>query len=81
MWEVKNNLLDKPTLRSHATKDGTLKILCNECVIQLSEFRKQHLQCAVDYIHKKVENPKGTEGTPFIPWLSKLQEETEEYLL
>lgn len=75
------DLSEKPTLRSYVQKDDSLKSLYNSCVEELSEFRSTHLQYAVDYIQKKVDNPKGTGGTPFIPWLSQLQKETEEYLL
>ena len=36
---------------------------------------------AVNYIEKKVDNPLGTGGTPYIPWLKQLIEETREFLL
>jgi len=53
----------------------------NECVKQLAAFRNTHLRYAVDYIQNKCDDPKGTGGTPFVPWLTQLQKETEEYLL
>jgi len=52
----------------------------NECVDQLLQFRTQHLEYAINYISKKVDNPKGTGGTPYLPWLEQLTAETEEYL-
>ena len=55
--------------------------LYNDCIQQLAAFRTTHLEYAVNYIQKKVENPKGTGGTPYIEWLSKLASETEEYYL
>ena len=55
--------------------------LYNDCIQQLATFRKKHLEYAVNYIQKKVENPKGTGGTPYVEWLSKLASETEEYYL
>ena len=82
--EFLTNLEQKPTIRDFAItniNDSGLKNLYNACVGQLYEFRKQHLYYAVDYIQRKVPNPKGTGGTPFIPWLSKLAEETESYYL
>lgn len=75
------SLEQKPTFRDFVLKNMDLKGVYNECVNQLSEFRKTHLHYAVEYIQKKVENPKGTGGTPFIPWLSQLTEETKAYLL
>lgn len=57
-----------------------LKEIYNSCLNGLIEFRSLHLHYAVEYIHKKVDNPNGTGGTPYIPWLSQLVEETKEYL-
>ena len=78
------NLEQQPTVRDFVLlniNNLQLRVLYNSCVHQLYEFRRQHLQYAVDYIQKKVPNPKGTGGTPYVPWLSKLAEETESYYL
>jgi len=53
----------------------------NKCVNGLLSFRMKHLEYAINYIYKKVNNPQGTGGTPFIPWLKQLKEETENYLV
>lgn len=52
----------------------------NACVEEVIKFRKTHLDYAVQYIHKKVENPNGTGGTPYMKWLAELVEETKTYL-
>lgn len=75
------DLEQKPSIRSFVLEHMFLKDCYNECVNQLTKFRKKHLQYAVEYIQKKVENPKGTGGTPYIPWLSQLAEETKAFLL
>ncbi len=62
-------------------KANTLKPIYNSCLKQLHLFRTTHLNYAVEYIHKKVANPKGTGGTPFIQWLKQLTEETENFYL
>ena len=53
----------------------------NECVRELLAFRSRHFEYAVNYIEKKVANPIATGGTPYIPWLHQLIEETKEYFL
>lgn len=53
----------------------------NECVEQLLAFRSMHFEYAVNYIAKKVDNPEGTGGTPYVPWLQQLKEETQSHLL
>ena len=82
--EFLTNLEQQPTVRDFVLlnmNNLSLRVLYNSCVNQLYEVRRQHLQYAVDYIQKKVPNPKGTGGTPYVPWLSKLAEETESYYL
>lgn len=74
-------LENRETLRDLASKDKNLKEIYNECLDSFIAFRKKHLQYAIDYIQKKVSNPEGTGGTPFIPWLSELVEESEGYRL
>jgi len=57
------------------------KEVYNECINQLVIFRTKHFEYAVNYIEKKVNNPTGTGGTPYIPWLKELVEETKEYFI
>jgi len=61
--------------------DRRIKELYNECIRQLVAFRSRHFEYAVNYIEKKVTNPIATGGTPYIPWLHQLIEETKAYLL
>ena len=35
----------------------------------------------MNYIEKKVDNPLATGGTPYVPWLRQLIDETKTYLL
>ena len=53
----------------------------NACITELIAFRSKHFEYAVNYIEKKVDNPIATGGTPYMPWLRQLIEETKEYLL
>jgi indoleamine 2,3-dioxygenase len=68
------------TFRDYA-KDFGLHDLYNQCLAGLIRFRKTHLGYAIDYIQKKVANPTGTGGTPYVKWLSQLVDETEEFML
>jgi indoleamine 2,3-dioxygenase len=68
-------------LRNLALKDDVLKEIYNQCVEEIIAFRNKHFEYAVNYISKKVENPSGTGGTPYIPWLKQLREETESHLI
>lgn len=69
-----------PAIRGFAERNG-LRAEYNECVKQVADFRRLHLSYAVDYIEKKVDNPTGTGGTPYIKWLSQLVEETEGFMI
>ena len=60
---------------------GKLKELYNACMAELIAFRCRHFEYAVNYIEKKVDNPIATGGTPYVPWLRQLIEETKEFYL
>ncbi len=51
----------------------------NTILDNLIEFRKAHYGWANEYIHKRVEDPRGTGGTPYIQWLNQMIVETESY--
>jgi indoleamine 2,3-dioxygenase len=79
-------ILDQASVRdlvvSAAVHGGVrLKELYNACVRELIAFRTRHFDYAVNYIEKKVDNPLATGGTPYIPWLRQLIDETKAYLL
>jgi indoleamine 2,3-dioxygenase len=67
--------------RVSASGGARLRDLYNECVSQLLAFRARHFDYAVNYIEKKVANPIATGGTPYIPWLHQMIEETKQYFL
>jgi indoleamine 2,3-dioxygenase len=72
---------EKASLRVAAVADSKLKAVYNDCLDGLVAFRKAHLQLAIDYIAKRVESPQGTGGTPYMEWLGKLVQETEQHKL
>jgi indoleamine 2,3-dioxygenase len=63
------------------SKNRKLAEIYNECLRQLIVFRSRHLDYAVNYIEKKESNPIATGGTPYMPWLHQLIEETKAYFL
>jgi indoleamine 2,3-dioxygenase len=65
------------TFREMAKTHVGCKELYNSCLEELLKFRSLHLEFAINYIQKKVDDPTGTGGTPFIPWLTQLRDETE----
>ncbi len=73
------NLWD--SLKDKSVYPASHRELYNDFLKEFITFRKQHIQYAVDYIQKKVVNPKGTGGTPYVPWLYQLVEESESFYL
>lgn len=69
------------TFREVAKSNLKCQKLYNACLEELLRFRTKHLEFAINYIQKKVDNPTGTGGTPFIPWLTQLKDETEKMFL
>ena len=51
----------------------------NAILDNLIEFRKVHYGWANEYIHKRVKDPRGTGGTPYMQWLKQMIMETETY--
>ncbi len=60
---------------------GQLRDAYNACLTELIAFRSRHFEYAVNYIERKVANPIATGGTPYVPWLRQLIEETKEFYL
>lgn len=53
----------------------------NAILDNLIEFRRVHYGWANEYIHKRVKDPRGTGGTPYMQWLKQMILETEAYKL
>ncbi|MHC4402480.1 MAG: hypothetical protein ACYTG0_22685 [Planctomycetota bacterium] len=60
-----------PPIRSLAEKDRY-----NEVLEAIAAFRQVHYGWAQEYIHRRVDDPRGTGGTPYMKWLRQLIEET-----
>lgn len=73
----------QPSVRAYVSRVGAgrLRELYNECLRELITFRTKHFEYAVNYIEKRVENPLGTGGTPYVPWLRQLVEESKDHFL
>lgn len=68
-------------LRAYVASKLLLKDAYNHCLRQLMTFRRAHLYFARTYIFEKSTTPVGTGGTPFMMFLAKLIEETQQALL
>ncbi len=63
-----------PSVRPLATKEAF-----NEVLEAMATFREVHLRWAQEYIHRWVDDPRGTGGTPYMKWLRQLIDETRAY--
>ena len=63
-----------PDVRSLADKE-----LYNDVLEAMATFREVHIGWAMEYIHKRVADPRGTGGTPYMQWLAQLIEETRAH--
>jgi indoleamine 2,3-dioxygenase len=53
----------------------------NEVLDAMATFRETHFGWAHEYINKRVEDPRGTGGTPYMHWLRQLIDETRSHKL
>jgi indoleamine 2,3-dioxygenase len=51
----------------------------NDALDALAAFRETHLGYAHEYIARRVEDPRGTGGTPYMQWLAQLIDETRAH--
>jgi indoleamine 2,3-dioxygenase len=51
----------------------------NNVLEAMATFREVHLGWAAEYIHKRVTDPRGTGGTPYMHWLAQLVHETRAH--
>ncbi|MCI0377839.1 MAG: indoleamine 2,3-dioxygenase [Gemmataceae bacterium] len=63
-----------PSVRPLAAKEAY-----NEVLEAMATFREVHLRWAQDYIHRWVDDPRGTGGTPYMKWLRQLIDETRAH--
>ena len=63
-----------PPLRHLAEKDAF-----NDLLEAVATFREVHYGWAQEYIHSRVDDPRGTGGTPYMQWLRQLIDETRAY--
>ncbi len=79
-----------PSVRDYVMANGAdhpaLRDSYNGCVDALDQFRKKHLEIAVEYIAQQAPQQTkkaqlGTGGTPFSPFLSHVRKETQEHLI
>lgn len=70
-----------------ASGDGSLREAYNTCIRSLARFRTRHLEYAASYIAKQSKDSAGndtdvgTGGTPFMKYLKKHRDESEQHLL
>lgn len=57
------------------------RLVYNDLLEAIADFREVHLGWAEEYIHQRVEDPRGTGGTPYMRWLSQLIDETRGHKL
>lgn len=55
------------------------KDVYNEVLEAMATFREVHIGWAEDYINKRVTDPRGTGGTPYMQWLGQLIAETRAH--
>jgi indoleamine 2,3-dioxygenase len=51
----------------------------NDVLEAMATFREVHFGWAHEYINKRVSDPRGTGGTPYMQWLAQLIEETRAH--
>ena len=50
----------------------------NDAIDAIADFRRTHYDWAVRYVDERVDDPRGTGGTPFMKWLRQIIDETLE---
>ena len=63
-----------PSVRDLADRDAF-----NDVLEAMAVFREVHFGWAMEYIQKRVADPRGTGGTPYLQWLSQLIDETRAW--
>jgi hypothetical protein len=83
----------KPTAKAHARSrrepadvrpPGDILEIWPGQKVRLNSVKLQeqtHLGFADEYINKRVSDPRGTGGTPYMQWLAQLIRETREHMI
>ncbi len=67
-------------VQANKAKSPQLGEIFNQCIDELDEFRRAHMEVAVRYVLKQGKNGNdglGTGGTSFVPFLSEARKETK----
>ena len=67
-------------VQAHKSTKPDLVEAFNQCIDELDEFRKAHMEVAVRYVLKQGKNGEdglGTGGTSFVPFLAEARKETK----
>ncbi|MEM7284212.1 MAG: hypothetical protein AAF438_21615 [Pseudomonadota bacterium] len=67
-------------VQAHKSDSPQLAEVFNQCIDELDQFRKAHMEVAVRYVlhqGKDGEDGLGTGGTSFVPFLSEARQETK----
>lgn len=65
-----------PSIRPWADRDAF-----NEVLEAMATFREVHYSWAEEYINRRVADPRGTGGTPYMTWLKQLIDETRAHMM
>ncbi|MCZ6794083.1 MAG: hypothetical protein O7J95_10785 [Planctomycetota bacterium] len=63
-----------PCVRELAAKDAF-----NDVIDAVATFREVHYGWAREYIDRRVDDPRGTGGTPYMKWLEQIVDETKAH--
>ena len=75
--------INSKAIRSFVERAGdpNLREIYNLCLERIVDFRSLHLKMAHAFIAQKVKDPRGTGGTDFMEWLTKLRDETAQQMI
>jgi indoleamine 2,3-dioxygenase len=62
-------------------RDAADPLVYNDVLEAMATFREVHYGWAQEYINRRVEDPRGTGGTPYMSWLRQLIDETRLHKL
>ncbi|ARN80984.1 hypothetical protein [Methylocystis bryophila] len=69
-----NEVEGMPDIRKAARKEPF-----NAILEAMADFRRVHFSWAQEYINRRMDDPRGTGGTPYMRWLQQMLTETEAH--